>query len=194
MQKSKIRKLIKSRKSQLAEAERIEKSGKAFSLLETIPDFANATNILAYFSLPDELYTEPFLHRWHERKHIFLPRVNGDDIDILHYHPDHMRQGAFGIYEPAGDILADISQMEVVIVPGVAFDRRGNRVGRGRGYYDRLLSGCHAIKIGICHDFQILEGIPADSHDVTMDYVVTNDEIIDLRNRQNDCPHAISDT
>lgn len=187
MQKSEIRKLIKCRKSQLSGAERIEKSGKAFSLLETIPAFTDATNALAYFSLPDELYTEPFLHRWHERKHIFLPRVNGDDIEILPYHPDRMRQGAFGIYEPAGDTIADISQMDAVIVPGVAFDRRGNRAGRGRGYYDRLLSACHAIKIGICYDFQLLEEITADSHDVTMDYIVTDDEIIDVRNRQNDC-------
>lgn len=187
MQKSEIRKLIRCRKSQLSETERIDKSGKAFTLLETIPDFADATNILAYFSLPDELYTVPFLHRWHGRKHIFLPRVNGDDIEILPYHPDHMRQGAFGIYEPGGDTVCDISQMDVVIVPGVAFDRRGNRVGRGRGYYDRLLSGCQAIKIGICYDFQLLERITADSHDVTMDYIVTDDEIIDVRNLQNDC-------
>lgn len=187
MHKNEIRKLIKCRKSQLSGAERIEKSGKAFSLLETVPEFANATNVLAYFSLADELYTESFLHRWHERKHIFLPRVNGDDIEILPYRPDHMRQGAFDIYEPTGDTVADISLMDVVIVPGVAFDRRGNRVGRGRGYYDRLLSGCHAIKIGICYDFQLLEEITADSHDVTMDYIVTDDEIIDVRNLQNDC-------
>lgn len=187
MQKSEIRKLIKCRKSQLSGAERIEKSGKAFSLLETVPEFANATNVLAYFSLADELYTESFLNRCHERKHIFLPRVNGDDIEILPYRPDHMRQGAFDIYEPTGDTVADISLMDVVIVPGVAFDRRGNRIGRGRGYYDRLLSGCHAIKIGICYDFQLLEEITADSHDVTMDYVVTDNEIIDVRNRQNDC-------
>lgn len=187
MHKNEIRKLIKSRKSQLSGAERIEKSGKALSLLETIPEFANATNSLAYFSLADELYTESFLHRWHERKHIFLPRVKGDDIEILPYRPDHMRQGAFGIYEPTGDTVADISLMDVVIVPGVAFDHRGNRVGRGRGYYDRLLSGCHAIKIGIGYDFQLLEEITADSHDVTMDYIVTDNEIIDVRTRQNDC-------
>ncbi|MDE6528677.1 MAG: 5-formyltetrahydrofolate cyclo-ligase, partial [Muribaculaceae bacterium] len=73
-----------------------------------------------------------------------------------------------------GNDTADISEIELIIVPGVAYDRLGNRVGRGKGYYDRLLATSKATKIGVGYDFQFLdEDIQADQHDVTMDIIIT---------------------
>ncbi len=85
-----------------------------------------------------------------------------------------MALGAFHIEEPTGDDTADISQIELVVVPAVAYDRRGNRVGRGKGYYDRLLAETNATKVGVGYDFQLLdEEIPAEPHDVAVDIVIT---------------------
>ncbi len=83
--------------------------------------------------------------------------------------------GAFHIEEPQGDDTADIGEIELIVVPAVAYDRRGNRVGRGKGYYDRLLRDSRATKVGVGYDFQLIEGddIDAEPHDVAVDIVIT---------------------
>lgn len=70
---------------------------------------------------------------------LYLPRVNGDELDILPYSPESLHKGAFSILEPDGNECTDVDTLDLIIVPAVAFDRRGNRLGRGKGFYDRLL-------------------------------------------------------
>jgi 5-formyltetrahydrofolate cyclo-ligase len=83
--------------------------------------------------------------------------------------------GAFQIEEPQGDDTVDIAKIEMIVVPAIAYDRRGNRVGRGKGYYDRLLASTKATKVGVGYDFQLLdEEIPAEPHDVAVDMVITD--------------------
>ena len=89
-----------------------------------------------------------------------------------------MKQGAFGIWEPADDTAVDPSLLEWIVVPGVAFDRRMNRLGRGKGYYDRLLRQTPARKIGICYGLQLVDEIPAEPHDIQMDLIITENDII----------------
>ncbi|MDE6243728.1 MAG: 5-formyltetrahydrofolate cyclo-ligase, partial [Muribaculaceae bacterium] len=67
--------------------------------------------------------------------------------------------------------------MELIVVPAVAYDRRGNRLGRGKGYYDRLLATTKASKIGVAYEFQVVDDIPAESHDVPVDIVITENGI-----------------
>ena len=82
--------------------------------------------------------------------------------------------GAFQIEEPTGDDTADIAEIELIIVPGIAYDRKGNRIGRGKGYYDRLLTATKATKIGVGYDFQFIDDeIPSEPHDVWVDVVIT---------------------
>ena len=108
--------------------------------------------------------------------------LNGVNLDILPYDRSRMALGAFQIEEPQGDDVADISQIEMVVVPAVAYDRRGNRVGRGKGYYDRLLSSTRAAKVGVGFDFQLLdEEIPSEPHDVAVDMVITESRRIVIR-------------
>ena len=83
-------------------------------------------------------------------------------------------QGQFGILEPAATCPI-ASTLDLVIAPGVAFALDGTRLGRGKGYYDRLLEQLKVIKIGVCFDWQVLPQIPRDGHDVSMDYIVTSD-------------------
>lgn len=142
-----------------------------------------ADKILMYHSLPDELSTIDFIDKWHTRKHFFLPRVNGVNLDVLPYDRTRLQYGAFHIEEPTGDDIENIDNIELIIVPGIAYDNRGNRVGRGKGYYDRLLSRTKATKIGIGYDFQLVEEIDSEPHDITMDIVITDSRIINIKSR-----------
>lgn len=175
MNKEDIRNRVKARKSLLSAMEKAQAAMTVFNLLERSAAFALADKILLYHSLPDELSTREFLERWSGRKRFFLPRVNGLNLEILPYDRSRMALGAFHIEEPQGDETVDISEIELVIVPAVAYDRRGNRVGRGKGYYDRLLAETRATKVGVGYDFQLLdEEIPAEPHDVAVDMVITD--------------------
>lgn len=174
MNKDDIRSRVKARKSLLSPQEKAEAARRVFDRLERCAAFLLADNILMYHSLPDELSTHEFLEKWGNRKHFFLPRVNGVNLDILPYDRTRMALGAFHIEEPTGDDAADIAEIELIVVPGVAYDRLGNRVGRGKGYYDRMLASSKATKIGVGYDFQFLdEDIPAENHDETMDIIIT---------------------
>ena len=152
-------------------------------MLEKSVAFMMADKILMYHSLPDELSTIDFIDKWHTRKHFFLPRVNGVNLDVLPYDRTRLQYGSFHIEEPTGDDNEDIDNIELIIVPGIAYDNRGNRVGRGKGYYDRLLSRTKATKIGIGYDFQLVDEIDSEPHDITMDIVITDSRIINIKSR-----------
>ncbi|MGI6497623.1 MAG: 5-formyltetrahydrofolate cyclo-ligase [Oscillospiraceae bacterium] len=86
--------------------------------------------------------------------------------------------GHFGIYEPeAACPVVPKRKIDITLVPGVCFGRDGSRLGRGGGYYDRWLQGYHGVSVGICRSFCLLERIPVEAHDQTMDYVITEDEV-----------------
>ena len=173
MDKDIIRRRVKARKSLLEETERMSAAERVFSRLESLAAFAMADSILIYNSLPDELHTRTFIDRWQDLKRFYLPRVNGIDLDILPYHNARMHIGAFRIEEPTGNDLVDPESMELIIVPAVAYDRQGNRIGRGKGYYDRLLSRTKALRIGVAYDFQLVDEIEAEPHDIPVDIVIT---------------------
>lgn len=131
--------------------------------------------MLLYHSLPDEVDTHAFIRRWSARKRILLPVVKGDDLELrLYTGDDRLTEGAFHIDEPTGTAFTDYAAIDLAVIPGVAFDRQGNRLGRGKGYYDRLLPRIPtAYKLGLCFPFQVLNQIPAEAHDIPMDEVLT---------------------
>lgn len=178
MNKETIRLRVKSRKSLLSEAERAEAARRVFDRLEQTAPFMMADKILMYHSLPDELSTREFIARWADRKHFFLPRVNGLNLEILPYDRSRLHLGAFNIEEPDGDDTADISEIELVVVPAVAYDRQGNRIGRGKGYYDRLLATSRATTVGVAFACQICDDIEPEDTDVPVHFVITENEII----------------
>ena len=172
--KEEIRRRVKAQKSLLDEIEKAAAARSVFERVEHTAAFLVSTKILLYHSLPDELSTHAFIDKWAGIKHFFLPRVNGVNLEILPYDRSRMHLGAFQIEEPDGDEVTDISEIEMVIVPAVAYDRRCNRVGRGKGFYDRLLSDSAALKIGVAYDFQVVDEIETDEHDVPVDIVITD--------------------
>lgn len=173
MEKSEIRRKIKAMRQMLSEEERISAAQQVFDRLEQTAAFLMADKVLMYHSLPDELSTHAFLRKWGGRKHFFLPRVNGVNLDILPYDESRLELGSFHIEEPTGEDTVSPDEIELIIVPAVAYDRSGNRLGRGKGFYDRLLAEARATKIGVGYEFQLVDSIPTEPHDVPMDYVIT---------------------
>lgn len=178
MEKSDLRRKIKAMRMMLSDDDKFGAANQVFSQLEKCAAFLLADKILMYHSLPDELSTIAFLDKWGTKKHFYLPRVNGVNLDILPYDRSRLELGAFHIEEPVGDDLTDPSEIELIVVPAVAYDRRGNRLGRGKGFYDRLLSTTKATKIGVGYDFQLVDEIAVEPHDVPVDMVITQTEVL----------------
>ncbi|MCM1475125.1 MAG: 5-formyltetrahydrofolate cyclo-ligase [Muribaculaceae bacterium] len=181
MEKKEIRRKIKNLRTMLSELEKANAAEEVFSRLEQTAAFLLSDHILMYHSLPDELSTHKFLEKWAARKRFYLPRVNGVNLEILPYDQSRLELGSFHIEEPQGDDLVDADDIELIIVPAVAFDRSGNRLGRGKGFYDRLLNTTKAAKIGVGYDFQLLDSLPIEPHDMPMDMIITQKTTIVLR-------------
>ena len=182
MEKSLIRNKVKNLRVMLNEAEKLSAAEEVFARLEQTAAFMLAERILMYHSLPDELSTHRFLKKWSNRKKFYLPRVNGVNLDILPYDESRLELGSFHIEEPTGNDTTHPSEIELVVVPGVAFDRKGHRLGRGKGFYDRLLNTTKATKVGVGYEFQLVEEVPVDKHDVNMDIIITQNSTIIIKN------------
>lgn len=173
MEKKELRALIKSLKKQHTKEQLLEQSEQILAKLEQHPAFIAAQRVMLYSALPDEVQTQAFLEKWHLSKTIILPTVVGDDIIPVEYGKDTaFAVGDFNILEPQNEPYT--GGFDLIIVPGVAFDRQGNRIGRGRGYYDRFLCQHLEVKrIGICFDFQLVEEVPTEPLDIKMDEVIS---------------------
>ena len=170
--KTEIRSAIKALKKQHSKEELQAQSELIMRKLEQHPDFLKAQKIMLYSSLPDEVQTQAFIEKWRHQKHIILPTVVGDDIIPVELAANTgFAVGDFNILEPQND--AYHGDFDLIVVPGVAFDRMGNRMGRGRGFYDRLLKSTpQAVKVGVAYGFQLLDEIPVEPHDVKMNAVI----------------------
>lgn len=175
--KKELRKEIRNRKRQFTAQQLHELSFAVIQRLLNHPRLKEAHTILLYHSLPDEVDTHTIIDSLIlNGKTILLPRVTGDStMELRRYtSPRDLTLGAYGIMEPTGDVFTDYQSVDLAVIPGMAFDPLGNRMGRGKGYYDRLLPSLkRAYKIGVCFPFQMMESIPHDEHDVRMDDVVT---------------------
>lgn len=139
------------------------------------PLFNTAKTVLLYYALPDEVQTDTFIEQWGDKKQLLLPTVIGDHLILKRYQgKSSLKKGAYNIWEPIGLPFNDLSKIDLVLVPGVAFDYNKNRLGRGKGYYDRLLKNLTCPFWGIAYDFQLLEAIPSEIHDIKMDKIITS--------------------
>jgi 5-formyltetrahydrofolate cyclo-ligase len=176
MDKKEVRRAIRDLKRAVPFEEKLRRSEAIMHKVELLPQFEQAKTVLLYWSMDDEVQTHSFVERWYREKTLLLPCVDGNDLRLRQYTgPECMVAGEqFGIGEPMGEEFTRLDEVEMIIVPGVAFDRHNNRMGRGRGFYDRLLSSTpSALKVGVAFDFQMLDEIPVEPFDIPMDKVVT---------------------
>ncbi len=173
--KKQMRRAIRLKKSIYTLKEKQEKSAAILEKLEVMDKFIKSSTIMLYWSMDDEVYTHDFILRHGKNKRIILPSVNGNELELKEYRGSHklIAGEGFGILEPEGSVFETPEDIELIVVPGVAFDKKNNRIGRGRGYYDKFLRLSEAYKVGICFDFQLLDEIPVDEHDILMDIVIT---------------------
>ena len=181
MDKTSLRKLVREKKKSYSLQEKIALSVPIMHRVELLDDFVAAKTVLLYWSMDDEVHTHDFVNRWYDKKCLLLPCVDGNDLLLRRFTgPESMCPGPqFGIPEPVGEVFEDLHSVDVIVVPGVAFDRNRNRMGRGRGFYDRLLKSTpNAKKIGVAFDFQMFDNIPVEPFDVPMDIVVTGSSCV----------------
>ncbi|RCW36620.1 5-formyltetrahydrofolate cyclo-ligase [Marinilabilia salmonicolor] len=170
-----LRRKIQKRKQQYNEDQLKTIGQDAMAQLEKTSEFKAAKTIFIYWSLPDEVPTHELIEKYRKEKRFILPRVVGDYLELREFTGiESLEQGnSFGIQEPTGIIFSDLSSIDLVVVPGLAFTRNGHRLGRGGGYYDRTLPYLeNAAKIGVAFPFQMVARVPFDTHDIPLDKVI----------------------
>ena len=177
--KKELRNRMKALKNEQNKKDWERISDAIFAQIEDTEAFNKASSILSYWSMSDEVMTHKAVERWSKYKKVYLPLIKGNDLELVRFEGvEKMKpEPVFGILEPTSTENIEIGEIELVIVPGVAFDASCNRMGRGKGYYDRLLSESVAAKIGVAFSFQIVDKVPVDPHDVPLDMVVTEVDI-----------------
>lgn len=176
LSKKELRKEVRLLKKQYSDIQLKELSQDIMRKLLELSCIKEAKTVMLYCSLPDEVYTIDAIHELHARgKRIILPAVTSDtEMEARLYEGDNdLRTGCFNILEPCGNVFSRYDEIDVIVVPGMGFDRSGNRLGRGKGYYDRFLEKAGgAYKIGVCFQFQMFDEIPSDEHDIKMDLII----------------------
>lgn len=176
MDKTELRKEIKRRYKESSVEERSVWSEEVCKHLYEMKPVKDSGVIMAFYPLPDEVDIRPLLKQLHnDGKTVLLPEVTGESTMVLRrYLPEaEMVNGSLGTQVPATDLFTDYELIDTILVPGVAFDKQGHRMGRGKGYYDRFLANLPngSVKIGVCLPYQIVEFVPTEEHDFVMDYV-----------------------
>jgi 5-formyltetrahydrofolate cyclo-ligase len=167
---------IKERKA-MSKDVALEKSKAIEDLFLSNELYKDAKVIMAYMPISNEVGTEEIIKSAQkDGKKIVLPITEPKTKEITPYFAFKdtiFKKGTFGISEPTKTQKAEISEVDLVLFPGVAFSKNGQRIGFGAGCYDKLLKGFKGVKIGMCYDFQIADGIPSAGHDIKMDFLIT---------------------
>lgn len=171
--KKRIRSQIRTQKKTLGADVLINKSISVIEKIKSDINYNNASIVMLYHPLWDEVDTKPLIqHSLKMGKRVILPTVVGDDIIPVEITNDTKWEvGEYGILEPKADTY--IGNIDLIIVPGVAFDSNNNRLGRGKGYYDRFLTKYpNSYKMGICFNFQLINSVPHEPFDLKMDAII----------------------
>lgn len=183
--KSQIRKNMKELRKAMEREEVREKSGMAAKHFLECDIYKNSEVMMVYMPIGNETDTEEIIeHAFQDGKRLVLPMTDSKTgiITPVAFYPDAVfKKGGFSVREPIEPEIVDASEIDTVIVPGIAFDRNGARIGFGKGCYDMLLCRMNAKKVGFCYDFQLWDIIPSDSHDIKMDCIVTERELLEVR-------------
>lgn len=175
-QKKSFRKKIRSLKQHYTIEDLQHFSTLLWNKIEEASFFREASVILLYWSLPDEVSTHDFIRKWSKTKTIILPSISGADLILKQYQGEEnlIAGEGLGIPEPQGEVYPFSGNIDLIFAPGMAFDRNKNRLGRGKGYYDRLLEHYRCTKVGVCFHFQLFDKIPVDLYDQKMNFVVSD--------------------
>ena len=175
MHKNELRQQIRQMKRQFTPRQLEELSLPVIARLKS--RLSEVHTILAYYSLPDEVNTHQLLDDLvADGKTVLLPKVIDDKTMVISRYTGRwdVQEGLFHLMEPTGESFTAYDEIEVALVPGMAFDAQGHRLGRGKGYYDRFFTLHSSLftTIGVCFDFQKVAEVPTDEHDIPVDEVI----------------------
>lgn len=190
--KAELRNLFRSKRQNLNPGERNEASSRICKRLLDLPEIRRARSVMLYVPTKNEVDTWPLLeHFWVIETEVLLPRCRDEQPGFMDIHavrgPRELGAGHFGLTEPVlglAPLVVD-PRPDVILIPALAFDRGGFRLGFGGGYYDRFLSRltCRHLRIGLAYDFQLADHLPAEPWDIPVQRVITQDTIIFTENQ-----------
>jgi 5-formyltetrahydrofolate cyclo-ligase len=184
MEKKEARRQIREAVGRLTAAERSEKSEVIRRRLEALPELRRAQTVMGFLPMPDELDTLPILaDLLSARKRVYVPRTfvrQKRMIPIRLTDLGKLKHGEFDILEPETEETCAVGELDFVIVPGRAFDRKGNRLGRGAGFYDGFMAqkGFRAVRCGVAFACQVLDEIPHNENDLPVAMLVTENKVV----------------
>lgn len=185
MDKGAIRTIMLQRRSAMLPDQVAQLSHLAQRRLATTDMFAAAQSVALYSPVHNETATSDiFALACCQGKQIFYPRVAGASLHFVRVNRlAQLVAGSFGVLEPAANLKAGRQVPELILIPGIAFDRRGHRLGYGRGFYDRYLACCpeRVVRVGFSYSFQLCDVLPVSTHDQALDALVTDAETITWR-------------
>lgn len=183
-EKSEMRELLTQKRRLLTQAERDQAATKVMEQLEAMHCFRQAKTILLYYPIHKELDLLPLIKKYKHEKTILLPVTHRKYMEARPYKGNAlMKRGRYNIPEPQTEPYK--GTIDIVLVPGVAFDKHCNRLGRGGGFYDKFLSHCaHTMFIGVGYDFQLVDEIPTNRKDIRMHRVILPSQTIEGKSAQ----------
>jgi 5-formyltetrahydrofolate cyclo-ligase len=183
--KRQIREQAQARRA--AQSDKDQLSRQIVTRLMALPEFAASHTVMFYVDVRDEVRTQPGLPALlRGQKRVIVPYCDGDQLSLFHLQDmNELAVGKFGVLEPRPELRTDaarcvaLEEVDLIVVPGVAFDRHGGRLGHGQGYYDRLLisSAYRTTLVGLAFECQVFHQIPVQPHDVSVDRVVTESAV-----------------
>ena len=189
MDKQAMRSLMKTRLGEIQPEDLAQRSGQVAERLAAMPQWSSADTVLCFLSMPHEMDTTPLIHAARAAgKAVSVPRIEGADIRFLVMPPNTgelpLDRWNIPVPDPFWPPLDPPRSGRILVAcPGLAFDREGNRLGRGKGYYDRFLSrlrreASEVFTVGVCLSEQLLPSLPHEDFDQRMDALVTERETV----------------
>lgn len=180
--KNEIRRINKIRRAEMSKEEVINKSKACAAVFLSSDLYKNADTIMLYIPIGNETGTGEIIKKAYEdgKKCIFPVTDEASGI-ITPCYADYNTEfvkGAFSVFEPSELKPVPPGDIDVIIVPGIAFDLKGARIGFGKGCYDRLLSQTKAVKVGYCYNLQLCDSLACEAHDINMDFLITESGLI----------------
>jgi 5-formyltetrahydrofolate cyclo-ligase len=185
MDKAQLRQEFQKILAGISAEQRKEKSRRACRKLIATPEFQNASTVMMYLSLPHELDTsEAILCAWQMEKTVVVPKVSWQQRHMIPVQINSLETGfsqeVMGLRNPITGAPVPFEEIDMVVAPGLGFDRKSNRLGRGGSYYDRFFTNkdLKAAKCGFAFAEQVIETVPVTEHDVPVNMLVTDEEVL----------------
>lgn len=181
-----LRKKLRDKRNCLPQKELAPQSRLIVKKLSGLIPFKKGMTVMAYISTQSEVRTAPLINYLHKTgATVCVPWVRGNDIvPVILTKGNHLKKDAYGIKVPViKKVITNMKKIDVVAAPGIGFDIHGNRIGFGKGYYDRFLKKLPSktIKAALAFSCQLVKNIPAEKHDIKMDFIITEKEIVNCR-------------